>query len=279
MTVSLLALPGEGRQPLLAKLEATVRAEFRVEVYWPDADDPALGGACAVADCHGLPCARGLCNAHYRRWRDAGRPEMAEFVASAPLRRRQRTPSRSDCFDLSALDGQLRLELAYVLQCRHDERAGRLNGQAFAHVVQLAADSGCASLLEWPVDAWLERMPGSARTRVERHAVVRYAWRVVEDLAVGANPDDVYACNVWDARRLGMPEHARSGLRVRFDRISPDWLRETTKRWVRFRLAGEKALSTARADTGAIASFSQFLTARHIDLAHPSLGRPAESGQ
>lgn len=270
MTVSLLPLPGEDRRSLLAKLEMAVRAEFRVEVYWPDADDPALGGACVVADCHGLPRARGLCNAHHRRWRDAGRPEMAGFVTSAPPRRRRSTPSRSDCFDLSALDGQLRLELAYALQCRHDERTGRLNGHAFAHVVQLTADSGCTSLLEWPVDAWLERMPGSARTRAERHAIVRYACRVVEDLAVGTNPDDVYACNVWDARRLGLSEHARSGLRVRFDGISPDWLRDAAKRWVRFRLAGEKAWSTARADTGALASFSQFLTARHIDLAHPS---------
>jgi integrase len=270
MTVSLVGLPEPANESLLARLEAAVRAEFRVEVYWPEPDDPVLGGACAVSDCHGLPCARGLCNAHHRRWRDSGRPEMAEFVISAPPRRRRSRASQADCFDLSTLGGQLRLELAYALQCRHDQRTGRLNGHAFAHVVQLAADSRCTSLLERPVGLWLEDIPGSTRTYVQRHAVIRYAHRVVEDLAVGSNPEDVYGCDVWDARRLGMPEHAGCGLRLRFDGIAPSWLRDAAKRWVRFRLAGEKAWGTARADIEAVASFSRFLAAHRQELTHPS---------
>ena len=268
-----LARPADGS--LLVRLEAAVRDEFRVDVYWPAVDDPVLGGACAVVGCDGLPCARGLCNAHHRRWRDTGRPDLAEFVASAPLRRRRRTPSRAECFDLSGLSGQLRLELAYALQCRHDERTGRLSGHAFAHVVQLAADSGCTSLLERPVEAWLAEVSGSARTRVGRHAVVRYAYRMVEDLAVGTDPEDVYTGDVWDARRLGLPEHAGSGLRLRFDGIAPGWLREVTKRWARFRLAGGKAWQTTRTDIEAVASLSRFLTARRIELVHPSsISRP-----
>lgn len=59
-----------------------VRSEFRVDLYVPDPDHPVLGrGVCAVAGCDRSPSGNGLCSAHQRRWLDAGRPEMTEFLA------------------------------------------------------------------------------------------------------------------------------------------------------------------------------------------------------
>jgi integrase len=271
VTVSLVGLPEPADGLLLTRLEAAVRAEFRIDVYWPEPDDPVLGGACTVADCRGVPRARGLCNAHHRRWLNQGRPHLAEFVAdAAPRRLRGTTPSQADCFVLSAVGGQLRLELAYALQCRHDERTGRLNGHVFARVARVVGASRCESLLDVPVDEWVGEAFGSPRTAIECHAWLRYAYRVLEDLAVGSDPEALYACDVWDARRLGLPEHADSRLRLRFDAITPGWLRDAAKRWARFRLAGGKAWSTVRTDIDALASFSRFLIAHRLELTHPS---------
>lgn len=269
MTASLVPLPGEeGRASLEARLEAAVRAEFRVAAYRPDAADPVLGGECAVTGCDGLPRARGLCNAHHVRWRHAGHPEMGEFLAAAPPRRRH--SPRMDCFDLSGLSGPLRLEFAYALQCRHDQRGARLSPSVFARVARLAADSGVSSLLALPVSDWLERLSGSDHTARAPRAFLRYAWRRVEELAAGSDPDDVYASDVWDAARLGVAVRVGARVRLRFDGIDPAWLREATKRWVRFRLATGKTFVTARADVAALSSFATFLATRRVAPARPA---------
>ena len=77
---------GAGRQPatggLLEKLMAVVRPQFRVDVYLPDPDDPVLGRpVCCVAGCDRSRAENGFCSAHGRRWRAAGRPELAVFLA------------------------------------------------------------------------------------------------------------------------------------------------------------------------------------------------------
>lgn len=71
-----------GQGVLLGKLMATVRAEFRVEVFVPDPGDPVLGvRTCRVGDCDRSVSENGLCSAHGHRWRRAGCPELDEFVA------------------------------------------------------------------------------------------------------------------------------------------------------------------------------------------------------
>lgn len=71
-----------GRGPLLEKLLAAVRGEFRVELFVPDPDEPVLGvKECRVGDCDRSVSENGLCSAHGHRWRHAGRPDLAEFVA------------------------------------------------------------------------------------------------------------------------------------------------------------------------------------------------------
>jgi integrase len=71
-----------GRSGLLEKLLASVRAEFRNEIYRPAPDDPVfVPGECAVSGCDRVVAQRGLCNGHAIRWRRRGRPDMAEFLA------------------------------------------------------------------------------------------------------------------------------------------------------------------------------------------------------
>ena len=60
MTASVTA-PGRG--PLLEKLMATVRAEFRVEVFVPDPDEPVLGvRQCLVGGCDRSVSENRLCS-------------------------------------------------------------------------------------------------------------------------------------------------------------------------------------------------------------------------
>ncbi|MGH3628922.1 MAG: hypothetical protein ACRDRL_15990, partial [Sciscionella sp.] len=71
-----------GRGLLLGKLMATVRAEFRVEVFVPDPDEPVLGvKECLVGGCDRSVSQNGLCSAHGHRWLRVGRPDVNEFAA------------------------------------------------------------------------------------------------------------------------------------------------------------------------------------------------------
>ena len=108
---------------LLSKLFAALRPEFRGDLLRPGADDPVLGrGSCCVEQCSRLVWARGLCPAHYNRWRLRGKPDIAHFASTAAPIAERANSGRVDAFDLSALPAQAKLEVAYALQCRSDER-------------------------------------------------------------------------------------------------------------------------------------------------------------
>ncbi len=92
--------PGEdrGHRPsahgrALEMLIAAVRPEFRADVLVPGPEDPVLGRrTCPVPGCDRARAEYGLCSAHGNRWRDRGRPELAEFLADPgpPLNGRRR---------------------------------------------------------------------------------------------------------------------------------------------------------------------------------------------
>jgi integrase len=61
---------------------AAVRPEFRVDILTPDQDDPVLGWKrCAAAGCDRPVKDYELCNAHSKRWRKQGRPDLAAFLS------------------------------------------------------------------------------------------------------------------------------------------------------------------------------------------------------
>lgn len=275
MSPLLAALPSPDPKPgsLTEKLLAVVRPEFQVHRYRPDPADPVLGGECAVVGCDGLPGgSRGLCKAHYARWHREGRADMADFVASAPRRQQHRDePRQVDCFDLSTLVPQLRLEFAYVLQSRHDERRARLTRYAFTHVTHLVAAAGVNSLLDLSLDSWLAREPvGGASNARSFRALLRYAHGKLEELAVGNDPEILYTFDEWDARRLGIAVRDNDSRLLLFSEITPPWLRETTKRWARFRLASGRAYGSVQSDVAALRYFARFLAQHPGTLPDPS---------
>ena len=81
---------------LLSKLMATVRPQFRVEVYLPDPEDRVLGRpSCRVAGCDRSGWEYQLCSSHGRRWRERGCPDLTAFLADPgpPVHGRIELPS------------------------------------------------------------------------------------------------------------------------------------------------------------------------------------------
>jgi len=82
------AVPRPG-SPVLEKLMAAVRPEFRADILIPAQGDPVLGwDPCHVAGC-GRPCVEyALCRGHGMRWRKRGYPDREAFIADPgpPLR-------------------------------------------------------------------------------------------------------------------------------------------------------------------------------------------------
>jgi integrase len=94
-----------------------------------------------------------FCAGHEDRWQRHGRPDLDRFVADCQL-------VGNAHIDLHDLDPQLRLEIQYALQCRHDARtrtaAPRLVMPAVRHVKAM----GVTSLLDLSEQQW-RRSAGS----------------------------------------------------------------------------------------------------------------------
>ncbi len=263
-----VALVGGPHRRLLEALMGVLRAEFCAEVIRVDPEDPVFGrGRCAVAGCDRTAWSRRICTAHYNRWRHRGRPDMVEYRATTGPIAARGGPHMVDAFDLSALAHQPRLEVAYILQCCHDDRRVRMPPSVIRHLVGLLAQSGVASLLERPLDHWLEAI--AARNWADPSRTVgllRYSYRRLVDLGHGIDIEAEYASDVWVAARLGI-ELGRPG-QIRLDTIVQPWLRAAVKRWARFRLGSGKAFGSVHVDVRAMVWFGRFLagrTGRHGD--------------
>lgn len=137
-----------------------------------------------------------LCHNHKFRWYAVGSPEIEEFV-------RRCEAAGDDSFDFRPLDGkrQLKLELQYALQCRHDERQVNTHSSALSSVIRLTAASEASSLLEWPMEQWSEHSAAMRRASHDQNgqlAFLRYAHEPehehehLEDLACGSGWESEY---------------------------------------------------------------------------------------
>ena len=136
-----------GRGGHLGELVAAVRPEFCGKVIAVSPEDPVSGrGRCGPAGCGRSAWARDLCSAHHQRWANHGKPDLGEFKAGAAAAAVRAGSENADGFDLSALAVGARLEVAYVLQCRHDDRAVGVPPSTVRHLVGLLANSGAGSL-------------------------------------------------------------------------------------------------------------------------------------
>jgi integrase len=266
------ARPGRLAAPdplLLDKLVAAVRPEFATALIRIDADHPVFArGRCQVVGCGRGAWTRMLCNGHYGRWRSSGRPDVAAFAATAgPLKS---WSDRVDAFDLRGLSQQVRLEIAYSIQCRHDERAVRLIPTMINRLVVLVVAARAASLLDHTLPRWtmLAHQHGLSDTGGRAMGQLRYAWRHLRDLADDTDAETEFAGDVWRSMVLGVRPSPKL-TEIRFDHIEQPWLRQAVKRACRYRLGAGKAFASVSIDERALRWFATFLTQQHPDVTAP----------
>jgi integrase/ferredoxin len=190
---------------------------------------PTAGATCRIPHCELWPQATSpFCQTHTNTWKVNGRPDIDEFAD----RFATNTPLAGEVIRLDRLAGQLKLEMQYVLQRRHDDRQGKLTPDVVMRVVRALAAAEVGSLLDHGEDAWQERTRLTINDSRSR-GFLGYACRVITDLAQGGGWEAEYPRDVWRMRRLGYDGDRT----LRFAGISQPWLRELVKRWVRWRLS------------------------------------------
>ena len=105
--------------------------------------------------------------------------------------------------------------------------------------------------------------PGLDGTAVPaaHRGLLRYARRVLEDLAEGAGWDAEYPRDTWKLRRLGI---SGKGAGIRFGDIPQPWLKDLAKRWARWRLSTGVPGERAQAGIRAVTRLAGFLAARDV---------------
>lgn len=162
------------------------------------AQQPVAGKMCRIPHCE--LWAQGtspFCQSHTNTWKVNGRPDIDEFAD-----RFTETSLSSEMIRLDRLAPQLKLEIQYVLQRRHDDRQGKLTPDVVMRVVRALAEANVGSLLDHDEDSWHERIRwGRKDTRAR--GLFGYAYRAVLDLAEAGGWEAEYPRDVWRMRRLG----------------------------------------------------------------------------
>ncbi|MGB7964025.1 MAG: tyrosine-type recombinase/integrase [Propionicimonas sp.] len=199
---------------------------------------PPPGAVCAVPGCGLWPqAANPFCHAHYGTWRANGRPDPQQFVVRF-------TPDRvlaSQVIDLSILPPGLRVEVAYGLQCRADQRSAKTIPDVAMRVVRFLSRSPQYSLLDLTEDRWRRAFTEQHGDRVAV-ALLAQLRRHVEDAADSTGWVGEYPRDVWRLRRLGFPGNQRLDLRP----ITQPWLATLGRRWLRWRIETGLGLEAVR---------------------------------
>ncbi|WP_228566915.1 hypothetical protein [Nocardia sp. SYP-A9097] len=92
-----------------------------------------------------------FCGGHRSRWEAARRPALADFIVLCES-------YGDDRFDFRAFGDrrQIKLEMQYALQCRHDERQIKTPSGVARPVMGLVAASDVVSILDWSIERWTE---------------------------------------------------------------------------------------------------------------------------
>ena len=167
------------------------------------------------------------CRSHTATWKRRGRrprrssPRSGKTTSPAPGRERVR---------LDGLPAQMKLEVQYALQRRHDDREGKAPPYVVMIMIRFLAGSGASSLLERTEQEWR-----NAFGRKRSNAIALLAWsrRQVADLAQAGGWDAEYPRDVWQMHRLGF----EGRIVLDFSRIPQQELKDLAKRWIRWRLS------------------------------------------
>jgi len=194
-----------------------------------------------------------FCASHDQRWAARGRPDAEDFAASYE----DAGPGGSEHIDLRGLAMPLRMEIQYVLQCRHQEATAKIVPAWAQRLVNALTESGIHSLLDRPESFWQSfRSPAGMRASGWNRFLLDARQRI-EALVYGSGWEVEYPREVWRLRNLGLTHtHVAT---VDFTAIPHPWLRELAKRWARWRLSTGINASTVRAGVRVVARFAAFL--------------------
>ncbi|MCF7547339.1 site-specific integrase [Pseudonocardia sp. WMMC193] len=250
----------------------------RHALQWQRAERPPVdewaATAAAVPDCGRRACRLSFCNLwvdtatgtfchpHTARWRGyRDSTTVEEFVRLCDEHGAAR-------IDFSRLARQIRLEIQYATQYRHDEARRPTPHHVINTAITIVVDSRADSLLDLSIPQWrrlfLDRRTSTSRGRMTApESFILGAREAVEKLRDGSGWDSEFHRDVWRLSALpGITHNAtrsRAGSRLRFDRITQPWLRELTKRWIRWRLASGRAATTVIVEMYSLTAFSEFL--------------------
>lgn len=256
-----------GGLTLAEQLTRVLRPEFAGELIRIDPDNPVFArGRCQVTGCDRGAWTRMLCNTHYGRWSKQGRPDLPLFAATTgPVKS---SSDRIDAFDLRRLTPRLRAEVAYSIQCRHDERTIRLIPMMINRLVDLVVAAQVTSLLDHPLPRWklLAHQHGLKDTGGRAVGQLGYAWRHLHDLAEEGGAEAEFARDTWRAAVLGARPSGKGITTIRFDHIGQPWLRDAIKRACRYRLGAGKSFGSVSIDERALRWFTTFLTRHHPEV-------------
>ncbi|TGB09642.1 site-specific integrase [Streptomyces sp. MZ04] len=161
---------------------------------------------------------------------------------------------------------QLKLEIQYALQCRHDARSRTAAPRLVMPAVRRVKALGVTSLLDLSEQQWRQKVGAQAD---ESALFLLDARDGLEALRDGTGWEIEYPRDVWRLHKLpGITTPAGRPCpraRLRFDRIPQFWLRELGKRWTRLRLTSGLSIGAARAGVDALICFGGFLTSAGVD--------------
>ncbi|MEU5431354.1 site-specific integrase [Streptomyces olivoreticuli] len=230
----------------------------------PAVKQPAPGATCLIAHCDLWPRAdHPFCHAHTQTWWANNRPELALFTESFE---KERTCA-DEVIRLQELGPQMKLEIQYALQQRHDERASKTPPSVVMQVVRFLTDVEEASLLEASEEHWRRRIGRPAPKDSNPRALLAYARRALEDLAAGTGWEAEFPRDQWRLRRLGLTDTGRT---MDFTLIEQPRLRELAKRWARWRFACGLSYEPVRRGVVAVTRFSRFLASSPVSVDDPT---------
>ncbi|GAA3820243.1 tyrosine-type recombinase/integrase [Streptomyces chiangmaiensis] len=202
-----------------------------------------------------------FCTGHDGRWTALGHPDIEDFTASYE----ESGPGGSEHIDLRRLPVQLRLEMQYALQCRHDEATKKIRPAWAQRLVNALADAQVRSLLDEPEEFWKIFRGPTGNWATGWGTFLLGARRRIEELVYGRGWEAEYPRTVWRLRNLGIVHPHTST--ITFEKIAQPWLRDLAKRWARWRLSGGISAGTVRAGVRMVARFAAFLPAEVTGLA------------
>ena len=88
------------------------------------------------------------------------------------------------------------------------------------------------------------------------------------------SPEEMFEYDIWDARILGLKATISSGhYSLVFTNIETDWLKEATKKWIRYKAAAKEKTGTLTTKIQIVGFFDKFINHRYPELKPEKINR------